>query len=275
MGYDMHTVIKPEGEQRAVARIRAEWDEAIKVRDAFPKNEQGSYTNAEYDSGEAWDGAPRNASAAYRAAQHKAHDLYERMRETERSYFRLNIWGMGNVRRAMLAIGMAYEAADTGCDWPDIDWESPAGQVAEALDSGSFYANADMDDLSERYRGGESDREWAEAYFARYYGGQTFSDMDLEQATGYVKTKDAILRDHPEGGTTIPVHKFGSNDGWIVTPDECLNALAAWHQRTESERDDALSSAGIDLNDPAWARLWRRWLDYLELAAHCDGFEVH
>lgn len=208
MGYDMNTVIKPEGEERAVARVQEALSKAYAEQDAFPKEAFGKRDMSDWEQVYGPGADPACVAACERASK-----LYDDLREVERSYFRLNIWGMGNVCTAMLNLGMAYESLSERT-WPEIpgDWESAAGE---------------------------------------------------------------LKREHPAGGSTIPVHKFGSNDGWIVTPAECLEALAAWHAHTEGERDDALSAAGIDRNDPAWAKLWRQWLAFLELAAHCEGFEVH
>jgi hypothetical protein len=265
MGYDMHTVTTPEGEPRAVARAREAWEKAIAERDAFPKSAFGSPDIRDFDRVYG-----PGADPACVAACDRAHALYEKMYRVERSYFRLNVWGMGNVRDAMLALGMAYEPIDRSREWPKLPsgWDSPAGHAAEALD------DDEIGDATRTPR--QSDAEWAEIYRARYYPEETWTQADIDAAVLYKHESDELLRAHPVGGDSIPLHKFGSNDGWLVTPDECLRALSAWHARTEGERDDALCAAGIDFDkDPAWAELWQRWLDFLNLAAHHDGFEVH
>jgi hypothetical protein len=250
MGYDMHTATKPEGEERAVARVGAEWQKAVAARDALPESERGRHTREEFMSG--YGQAPANASPAYRAAQAEVLRLSDVRNRTERSYFRLNIWGMGRVRSAMLDLGMAYESASEA-EWPDYP-DGIAGHLTEAL--------------------GDDEFEDPAAYLAKWYPEDgTPTDADLTTAKAYVARRDEILRDHPAGGTTIPLHKFGSNDGWLVTPAECLEALAAWGARTGGERDDALIAAGIESAD--WADIWKRWLEFIELAVYCDGFEVH
>jgi hypothetical protein len=273
MGYDMHTVIKPEGEERAVSRAREAWEKAIAERDAFPREAFGKQDIHNFDIGYGVGADPECAAACDRA-----NELYRTMRRVERSYFRLNIWGMGRFRSAMLALGMAYAPIDGDYTWPVIPGghEGTAGHVAEALSEDSIYANDDPRDLIRVDRTPEqSDAEWAEVYWARYYPEETWTQADIDAATLYDRECAELLKRHPAGGSAIPLHKLGSNDGWLVTPAECLEALGAWHARTEGERDDALQSAGIDRNDPDWADLWKRWLEFLELAAHCDGFEVH
>jgi len=247
MGYDMHTVTKPEGEERAVARVTEEFRKACAVRDALPKSEAGHMIDAEWRRNADF---AADATPAYKAAQSEVSRLFEVMRETERSYFRLNIWGMGQVREAMLLLGMAYES-ESRSEWPDYP-SGVAGQVCEAL---------------------SEDADPAE-YLAKYYPEVgSFTEADLDTAKLYRLASEEIRREHPEGGSVIPVHKFGSNDGWIVTPAECLEALSVWYAHTPGERDDALTEAKIEGAD--WMTLWERWLRFLELAAHCDGFEVY
>jgi len=249
MGYDMHTVIKPEGEERAVAKANEAFHAAVQERDALPKAERGTYRQGIDQLGE----SPfANATPRYAEAQRKVSGALERVYATERSYFRLNIRGMGMVRRAMLDLGMVYETSYSYTDWPDRPEDGTgAGIASEAMHDGS------------------DPREYA----TKYYDGTEVTDADIARATAYHDQRTALLKDHPAGAETIPIHKFGTNDGWIVTPRECLNALAAWHATPESARIDALESAEITGLD--WDRIWKRWLAFLELAAHCDGFEVH
>lgn len=250
MGYDMRTVIKPEGEEVALARIAEPYNRAIETRDAIPRSERGFLTDAEMKA-DGWGAIPGNASARYRAAQAEVMRLADLRDRTKRSYFRLNVWGMGNVRRAMFALGMAYDSPEDR-EWPT--WPEDVGHVVEALQ--------------------DDNGKGVPEYLAEWYpekGEPT--EVELDRAKLYVAESDEIRRHHPEGGTTIPLHKFGSNDGWVVTPAECLEALAAWHGRSAGERDDALQDAKITGAD--WEDLWKRWLEFIELAAHCDGFEVH
>jgi hypothetical protein len=229
MGYDMHTVITPEGEARAVARAREAVAEAVAERDTL---------------------APDDPHRII--AQEKVERLYESMHKVERSYFRLNIWGMSSYRRAMLELGMAYEGADVG-EWPAWPRQSRRTElVAEAL-----LEDEDPSEYLAKYGGTAEEKEPARG-------------DELAVARAYFDQTTMLKREHPAGGTTIPLHKLCSNDGWVVTPAECLEALSAWYSRTESERDDALHEAKIEDRE-----YWSSWLNFLQLAAHCDGFEVH
>lgn len=249
MGYDMHTVIKPEGEERAVAKANEAFSAACAERDKLPREEAGFYRKGIDQLGEP---PNSNATPRYKDAQRKVSVALDRLREVERSYFRLNIWGMGHVRRAMLDLGMAYETAHSFIDWPDYPEDGTGAAIAAEA-------------LSE-----DSDPQ---EYAAEYYAGQEVTEADITRARAYHDQATALRKGHPVGGDTIPVHKFGSNDGWIVTPRECLNALAVWHATPQSVRDDALENA--EITGPDWAKTWQSWLGFLELAAHCDGFEVH
>ncbi|WP_102158720.1 hypothetical protein [Zhihengliuella halotolerans] len=94
-------------------------------------------------------------------------------------------------------------------------------------------------------------------------------DEDDEEAmAAYRQTRDALTARHTTAEPTIPSHKFGTNDGWIVTPDEIRAALQAW-----ADADKNALPLGIAEIRPV--DYWDRWIAYLELAATADGFEVH
>lgn len=88
-------------------------------------------------------------------------------------------------------------------------------------------------------------------------------DRNYEELTAPIKEL------HPEGGDTIPAHKFGSNDGWLVTEAECAAAVAAAKAsdlpaptRTEDGLEVAVS----------W---WPEWVDFLDRASTRGGFLVY
>lgn len=67
--------------------------------------------------------------------------------------------------------------------------------------------------------------------------------------------------------TLVPLHKFCSNDGWVVTPGECR--LIAERVRSLLESDD------YDFGEDGWREMVRDWADYCADAANfADGFEV-
>ncbi|MEU4898581.1 hypothetical protein AB0B12_39360 [Streptomyces sp. NPDC044780] len=85
MGYDMHMVRRPDGEEERYGAARREFDEAVAARDALNLPP----------------GDPE-----YKAAQEKARAAYDAMYEAHTSYFRLSIWSMGECRAIMDHFGM-------------------------------------------------------------------------------------------------------------------------------------------------------------------------
>jgi hypothetical protein len=91
---------------------------------------------------------------------------------------------------------------------------------------------------------------------------------DDEAEAKYDREKAPIVSYHdPSEPPTIPDHKFGSNDGWQVTPDEIRAALAAYADRTTELSQKARETIETDY--------WGRWIDYLTKAAEHGGFYVH
>ncbi|WP_413804301.1 hypothetical protein [Streptomyces sp. OE57] len=88
MGYDMHMVRMPDGEEERFGAARREFDEAVAARDAL-------YLPP---------GDPE-----YKAAQEKVSAAYDAMYEAHTSYFRLSIWSMRECRAIMHHFGMLSE----------------------------------------------------------------------------------------------------------------------------------------------------------------------
>lgn len=95
------------------------------------------------------------------------------------------------------------------------------------------------------------------------FGLTEYPDDPADDTSGFTQACDDVLRwmapDHPG----IPLHKLGSNDGWLVTPLECKGAIALWNKA----RDNGASEPPVD-----W---WSRWLEYLRRAADNGGFRVY
>lgn len=81
----------------------------------------------------------------------------------------------------------------------------------------------------------------------------------------YREAAKPFLSQHPEGGEVIPSLKFSSNDGWIVTPEECRATVAAWR---------AKGSPTPHYNDEP-LRWWGEWIAFLEHSADRGGFTVN
>ena len=152
MGYDMYTVTKDPDEEAAVADIRT-----------------------------------RMSAASREQRQADWEQLREELHKTQRSYFRLNIWGMGAARELMYDAGM-LDTETVERTWPDSD---------------TF---------------GITDAMWDD------WDGEPDENTPAELLT-YHKACQAVTDAQREKPTGIPLHKLNSNDGWLVTPDEIAAAL--------------------------------------------------
>jgi hypothetical protein len=93
------------------------------------------------------------------------------------------------------------------------------------------------------------------------YGDEPPLTADQESAAKELRAAtDAVLSWHGPEIPGIPMHKFWTNDGWIVTPAECEAAVRIGRQHP----------APADHEE-----YWNQWLDYIDRASRAGGFEVH
>lgn len=147
-------------------------------------------------------------------------DALDKTIDQLRGYFRLNIWGMGVALDHMQSLGMLYSLEDRR--YPEFPKPEAFGLVEHPDDEDGWVA-------------GTPERAYLDAH-------------------------EAVLAWHPADPAGIGSWKFGSNDGWIVTPEEIRAALAR----------AADAPAREDL--PKW---WGDWVAYLQRAATLGGVEVH
>lgn len=192
MGYDMSMVGEIAGLRDHLDTLRRLINEAVEKRNALPKEEQGTYDPV-LDKDRDWDQAFSNASDRYKAAHKEVLDLMEEESRTDRTYFRLNIWGMSRYRDVMQATGMGY--------WSD---EFPSWPTAEQFDLTQEQGWLDLDDPDDRAQ---------------------VDDDTARRIQALHDASDAVRRAHPGEFLGIPLEKFTSNDGWHVLPHECKGAL--------------------------------------------------
>lgn len=275
MGYDIYMVDKPEGEDEEVARLGKLFAEACEVRDALPDSERGTWgaggLGRHLEAGGSLFDLPPGSSRRYEAAKREVDRLHELMSDARRSYFRWNVFGMSSANAAMLDLGMVY--SHPAEPWPKRP-ESTGAQVAGgALEDDSLYLKDEGGGDGELIvRGERSALEWARMYADRYYTGVTVTEGDLKEAEAFRAACDAHRRAHPPGGTTIPLGKFGTNDGWLVTPAEALEALSAYYARSEAERGVILARHGFNERGRDY---WQEWINFIDLSTKHGGFEVH
>jgi hypothetical protein len=196
------------GEAEVVEALRGQWNAALKVRDTFPREAGGSYQEGVDSEDTRWSGKPfANADPGYAVAQAEVLRISDEMDKARRSYFRLNIWGMARYRDVMDAVGMGYWAEHP--EWDGIG-EYPSQEHAWAAQEALSECNGDV--------------EAALAYAHGYDGVELTMEL-IQQARFDQEASDAVRRAHPGETPGIPLVKFTSNDGWLVTPVECSSAL--------------------------------------------------
>lgn len=168
MGYDMYIVTADPGEEEAVAEARKLFDAACAKRDALTRG-----------------------SGEHQAAQAEVDTAYVALDAARRTYFRLNVWGMGIARESMYTLAML-----------DVDASSP--------------------DWPEREDFGVDDQVW------NAYDGDEPGEDAPEGIRRFHAAQEAALAAHPEPAVGICAFKLGSNDGWLVTPAELDAALAIY-----------------------------------------------
>ena len=155
------------------------------------------------------------------------YDMYFRGKtyaDGDESYFRLSIFSMSRYCQHMAERGMIFDAGPyppfpDGGDWDKID----------------------------QFR-----------YPEFYQDSAPLTEEEIQAAKEHLAATDEVLSWHGPEIPGIPGHKFGSNDGWIVTPAEC----------------EAAYRIGKDKPAPDGEEKWAQWLDYLHRAAAHGGFEV-
>lgn len=156
-------------------------------------------------------------------------------------YFRLNSWGMGAYRNYMHERGM-------------LDLKAKSA------------------DYPEHQAFGVTDEEY-----------QQYPENESEMSAEYRAWRAAVtqwLSSTVGGNGLMPAFKFGSNDGWIVTPDEITKSLTALEDYERRQREQH----GADWVDPIKATeleegesvsYWDKWIRYLYCARAHGGVEVH
>lgn len=114
MGYDMYWVEVPDN-GAAKAAADDQFNAAVAERNQFERG-----------------------SAEYEAAQKKVTVAYHAMDEARPEYFRLNIWGMGSTREAMIALDMLCDPeSPSRQDWDEVNARVEA--LGDDEDSDDIY----------------------------------------------------------------------------------------------------------------------------------------
>jgi hypothetical protein len=244
MGYDLHTLKGYSDEHKlrmaeARERTTAARERLTEVRDEGPSGE----TDREVYLAALNEGQP-HWEAQNAASEHPGSDAwldasqaYQAAMEAERhldwGYFRANISGMGVLRELSMACGLMVES------------ESPKWRPLD-----EFGLTSD-------------------AYF-------DMSEGDVEPNEGFQEYQAAQrrnLRHHGTAFSGLPVHKFCSNDGWVVTPEEIEAGLARMDM---AKLDAAFTDRQLRRSDgdEGIREFFAGWLLFLSRAKEYGGFEV-
>jgi hypothetical protein len=93
-----------------------------------------------------------------------------------------------------------------------------------------------------------------------------WTDHPRFEAEGSEADNEAVRRFHIPGIRGIPLTKFCSNDGWLVTPEEILGALEIHREHPPIQQHD--------LGDYTIER-WEEWIEFLQGATKNGGFRVY
>jgi hypothetical protein len=169
------------------------------------------------------------------------------------TYYRLNIWGMGRCR--------------------DIMWDR--GDMIHVLGDHPPFPEPASYGLDEWPESMQYDDEYNEI-------GPWPEDSPEGKFTA---ASNAVLSYSPPGVRGIPSWKLGSNDGWLVTEDDCKGALAAlrdWAITETGSTDESVVRA--KMIEPPLVRhegkevaveWWPTWVDFLETASTHGGFRTY
>jgi hypothetical protein len=233
MGYDMYVIGEtPADEQAAIASATNACDAAVKHRDQFPRGSQ-----------EAKD-AQKDVLRAF--------DALDRART---NYFRLNSWGMSRCVGIMDDAGMV-KGGKIDEPWPEFP-------LPDEFRYAVYEAFNRRTGADQRHT-----EDWQKWYGPDSKSPVALTDDQWAQAKAYAAETIRHLTLHDNDTPGIAVRKFGSNDGWIVTPSEIKHALKIWDDLGDDRRAEILAEHG----DPEW---FGEWIDWLRVAELRDGFAVH
>jgi hypothetical protein len=179
---------------------------------------------------------------------------FEPQYEGQPEYFRFNVFGMQSMRQIMQRAELLDDDVDV--DWPEFP---PAGW--------------------------DDERAWTlvEAIEAERAEDTDHPDGALEieppptlpervAVTNYLAARDVVRAVRSPDPALVPAVKFSSNDGWLVTPEECL-LIAHGLRRALDESGPALWE-GEDITDHEARRWIEQWIAYNLLAADNGGYRV-
>ncbi len=182
-------------------------------------------------------------------------------------YYRLNTYGMSVTRGFMWEWAEAWYSADAP-EFPDMSAfglrEEDSDQVVEWRE---WHAEkAELENSTDH----DVADEWAEL-------GEEPEPPSEEQKRNFLLWEaayNAALGIDTVKDGQVASYKWESNDGWLVTPAECLTIAAAVRKHADEIAADYFTD--IDGMSAADGRDWlNAWIGFHELAATHGGYRVH
>lgn len=163
-------------------------------------------------------------------------------------YYRFNVWGMG------VTVG-ALEWADAihHGDAPPIPELEVPGLDEERIHAAIEFIQAEQDD-----DGDDADEPPTEA--------------ELAAARAYLRAHEEAVSASSLQEGRVGAFKFQSNDGWLVTPEECREIARKLRASADVIASDYFPDAGVARADgERWVLGFAR---YNEIAAEHGGYRV-
>lgn len=288
MGYDMSIIKEIPGEAEGQVEPKRKNDEArallarlreegkagsrlTKEHQALPKDEQKALLDAVHQR--AMDLAKEEsigldeaslrtgevpATQEYLDAHRSYMESFDAVDRANLSYHRLNIWGMSGAREVMIDLGMLKDST-LARDWPKSNLDPKKVEAIDEFTHEVRYQNLTREKLRSLLRLDHGE------YWTEEYGKLTFSDEDLDAYAALHNTRLAHLSDHDASVPGIEIRKLCSNDGWLVTEEECSSTFKIWTDLTEERRQEIIAQASY----------FGEWMEFIDRASRFGGFQVH
>ena len=132
-------------------------------------------------------------------------------------------------------------------EWPEI----PAPMEPERFDAVLLFVEFEEDDE---------------------LGGVPPTPEEVAMIRDHIAARDRVTDASSLRDGRVGAYKFESNDGWLVTPDECEVIARAVRAHADVIAEDFFTDVGLSTSDGhAWLK---KWADFNALAAAHGGYRV-
>jgi hypothetical protein len=103
--------------------------------------------------------------------------------------------------------------------------------------------------------------------------GRTVENLKALLGLGRVATLQERLELSADDSNRVPAYKFSTNDGWLVTENECRAIAAALNALTPELKELARGDSRI--SQAEFEKLGKSWAQYNEAASQNGGYRVN